>query len=349
MRILCIGDPHFKTQNIAEVELFIIKIVELAKQQKPDLIVILGDLLHDHEKLHIVPMNKAISLIDQMRKIAFTIVLVGNHDMINHHQYLNSNHWMNGLKEWENVIIVDKVVHYKHNQYNIVCVPFVAPGKFVDALNTCEYDWTQANIVFAHQEFKGCSMSSIQSKDGDDWKREYPFVLSGHIHDRQYLYTKNEYKGFSKGVVFYPGSAFQQAYGESSKRCIPLVDLEKKTIKEFHLDMPIKRTIHTTIEELNDLKIKDSKNTRIHIHCDIDKFKNLKKTKGYKELINSGVKISHKITNVLISNKNTLSFKQLLRDNIRLNSCALLDYYRIVENKPKNYELDQIVVQLKKK
>ena len=68
--ILCIGDQHFQSNNILEVELFIKRIEELAIERKPDQIVLLGDLLHYHEKVYTQPLNKAYELIDKLRKIA---------------------------------------------------------------------------------------------------------------------------------------------------------------------------------------------------------------------------------------------------------------------------------------
>src|SRR3990167_6024118 len=80
-KIIAIGDPHFHTDNIPDVNIFIEKMVLLAEKEQPDLIVILGDLLHTHERLHTVPLNKAEEFVNKMRSISKTIVLVGNHDM----------------------------------------------------------------------------------------------------------------------------------------------------------------------------------------------------------------------------------------------------------------------------
>lgn len=80
-KILAIGDVHFKVGNIPEVDFFIEKIQKLAQDENPDLIVILGDVLDTHEKLHTIPLNRATIFFDKMRKIAETYVLVGNHDM----------------------------------------------------------------------------------------------------------------------------------------------------------------------------------------------------------------------------------------------------------------------------
>ena len=59
MKVLAIGDPHFKTSNIKEVDMFLDRIKSLCIHETPDLIVILGDLLHEHERLHTTPLNKA--------------------------------------------------------------------------------------------------------------------------------------------------------------------------------------------------------------------------------------------------------------------------------------------------
>lgn len=81
MKVLCVGDPHVKVNNIPEVNLFIERLTELAKTQNPDLIILLGDQLDTHERLHSTPLNKICELVDNMRKIVKTYILVGNHDM----------------------------------------------------------------------------------------------------------------------------------------------------------------------------------------------------------------------------------------------------------------------------
>ena len=107
---IVIGDPHFMTKNIPEVELFIERIEKLAIEKQPDFIVSLGDLLHTHERLNTIALNKAYEFIERMRRIAPTYSIVGNHDMINNQQWLSKNHWMNGMKEWDNTTVVDEVV-----------------------------------------------------------------------------------------------------------------------------------------------------------------------------------------------------------------------------------------------
>ena len=111
MQIVAIGDTHFKVDNMNIVDKLIEEIVSKLTLLKPDLIVLLGDILHDHERLHTLALNRALDFINKLRNISKVFVLVGNHDMINHDQFLSDQHWMNALKQWDNVCIVDKVEH----------------------------------------------------------------------------------------------------------------------------------------------------------------------------------------------------------------------------------------------
>ena len=51
-----------------------------------------------------------------MRNIAQTFVIVGNHDLIHNRVFLEPEHWLNALKEWENVVIVDNVKKININE-----------------------------------------------------------------------------------------------------------------------------------------------------------------------------------------------------------------------------------------
>ena len=88
-KLIVIGDPHFKTSNVPDTDEFIEKIYNLAQDTQPDRIIILGDLLHEHERLHTIPLNKAYEFVKKMAMISKTYILVGNHDMINNQQFLN--------------------------------------------------------------------------------------------------------------------------------------------------------------------------------------------------------------------------------------------------------------------
>ncbi len=53
-------------------------------------------------------------------------------------------------------------------------VPYVPPGRFVEALNIIDNEWWKnVNCIFAHQEFYGCKMGAIESIEGDKWDHSF--------------------------------------------------------------------------------------------------------------------------------------------------------------------------------
>ena len=109
-----------------------------------------------------------------------TYILVGNHDYISNTQFLTTNHWMNAMKEWKNVVIVDKVIQQNINDLSFVFVPYVFPGRFQEALNTIHIDGiNKISCIFAHQEFKGCKLGAILSDIGDVWdEKMFDYIWS---------------------------------------------------------------------------------------------------------------------------------------------------------------------------
>jgi DNA repair exonuclease SbcCD nuclease subunit len=293
LNILFIGDPHFQVNNIVEVNIFIEKIQVLAMNKRPDIIVIAGDILHDHERLHTMALNKAYELVNNMRDIAKTYILVGNHDLCNNQQFLTQNHWMNGMKEWSNTVIVDKVIQVTLKDKKLVLVPYVPPGRFEEALNTIGNDeWMNASCIFAHQEFYGCKMGAIMSIEGDRWPEQNPWVISGHIHSRQTPQTN----------VYYPGSAMQHAFGESDKNIIAHITFNSSVqekipynIEEIDLQLPRKKIVYVDIEALEKYVVKDTTDQiKLTVNGDYEDFKTIKKTQKYKELVSKGVKVVFK-------------------------------------------------------
>ena len=471
-RCIAIGDPHIQVANIPEVNLFIDKLCELIDDKKPDFIVVLGDILHTHERLHTTPLNKAYEFIEKLRQKAKVFVLVGNHDMClaadtpilmynghiissqnvkkghilmgddynprivtetfsgtdllykieqekglsysvtgkhtmvlifksrhnknkvndtytikwdehpnqkekevsfnndhdydlfcnnlkkyfiieitveeylvlleskrkrlfgyyshndkpvlskinisidrvdnyygwtvdgngrfllgdhtvthncNNQQFLTQNHWMNGMKEWNNIRVIDTVHKEKINDMDFVFTPYVPNGRFIEALDHVE-GWKKSECIFAHQEFHGCAMNAITSVEGDKWPEKYPNVISGHIHGKQKL-QKN---------VYYPGSAMQHAFGESTKNIIAVVDFDKTgeyKLEEIDLKLPRKKIVHTDIENIGDVdeEMKKGKDkVKLSITGNYEQFKAFKKTKKYKQIIKTGAKVVFK-------------------------------------------------------
>jgi len=304
VKVIAIGDQHFQVSNIPEVDLFIEKITELAMSFEPDFIVLLGDLLHEHERINTVPLNRAYNLINNLRQVSKVYTLVGNHDMQNNSVFLTDSHWLNALKEWDNVVVVDTVIEEVINEVTFIFSPYVFAGRFYEALNTIGDSWKEAACIFAHQEFFGCKMGAFNSIDGDKWELEYPNVISGHIHLNQKP-QKN---------IYYPGSSLPVAFGETSKNIIACVTFTNENneyeLEEVELELPKKHIIYTNIEDIEKVIIPEKEDeTKIHDKIKVsisgvyEDFKSFKKTKKYKDLVNKGVKVVFKPKRAEIKNK----------------------------------------------
>jgi DNA repair exonuclease SbcCD nuclease subunit len=302
--IIAIGDQHIKLDNIEETDIFMEEAVKSVRKINPHVIVLLGDMLDTHERIHSVPLNKAYVLIDKLREIANVYILVGNHDMINNQVYLTQDHWLNGLKEWSGVTVVDTVMCAEINGHKFVFCPYVYPGRFIEALNTLNAEeWKDAQCIFAHQEFYGCKMGAFVSVDGDKWPVEYPHVVSGHIHLNQKPQEN----------IYYPGSSLAVAYGETTRNIFCSLTFKHGErgydLEEIDLNLPKKRIVYTTMEEINNVSLDVSTKDKIKLSVSgeyID-FKTFKKSQKFKELSDQGVKVVFKQTR-----RNVLEQKKIL-------------------------------------
>lgn len=335
LKILVIGDQHFTTKNIPEIDTFIKVTTDIALKTKPDLIVLLGDLLHTHEKINTVPLNKAYDFINKMRTIAKTYILVGNHDYINASQFLTSNHWLNSLKEWYNVVIVDKITFTTIYDKLLVFVPYVEPTRFIEALETePAINWKEANLIFCHQEFAGCNMNGNYISNQGHWDLSYPQVIAGHIHTRQHLQKNIYYTGSSMETEWKDESILNP---QASFNTIALItydnDNDKKTedkdftIEEIPMKLNRKLKIHLTMDELDSFQIPtmikdedDNENTQVQDKIKIqisgipyEEFNTLKKTAKYKELLENNIKVDFEFnkTEVKVNNE---KLQQIIND-----------------------------------
>lgn len=287
LSILAFGDIHIKPDNAVEITLLQEKILRQIDRIKPDLVCILGDVLDSHERVFTNCLNRAMEFFRVIKEKANLYVLVGNHDLINNKQFLTENHWMNTIKEWRgNITIVDKTTHLQIKDFNLIFVPYVEAGRFAEALDTIAYDWKDANLIFAHQEFKGCVMNEIKSENGDVWSEKYPQIISGHIHINQTI-----------GNIYYPGSVIQTSFGEKCSNVVAHITIGKEIeINEILLKLPRQETIELNLEDVDnydfdELKAKNISKLRLVLIGEPEGFTTFKHSQKYKELTNKSIKV----------------------------------------------------------
>jgi hypothetical protein len=91
----------------------------------------------------------------------------------------------------------------------------------------------------------------------------------------------------------------QNAFGESEENIIPIFEWERPgkpyNIREINLGLPRKKIIYTDIEKIDEIKeTKTNDKIKITVSGVYDEFKAFKKTKKYKDLVQSGAKVVFK-------------------------------------------------------
>jgi DNA repair exonuclease SbcCD nuclease subunit len=328
-----VGDVHIKAAYFDRVDILERTLLDTVHTHSLDTVCLLGDILHYHEKIHTLELNRACTLIERLSEHVRVIILVGNHDLINNSQFLSTHHWMNPLKVWDNVVIVDTPRWID----GCVFVPYVAPSRFEEALNTLQKEWTQCAYIFAHQEFKGAKMGAITSTTGDDWDAAFPLVISGHVHTRQQPQPN----------IMYIGASIPTAFSDTSQPVLLRVDTCAQTIEEEPIPLMMKKTVYRALEDEHVLDLPDdlcTSNTRLVIKGDWEHFKMLQKQPRFKELEQKGVKIvGHPSgtpgeTPVETVEHHVSEFETVLRNNVlRERNNAL---YALFEDVVYNQQLD---------
>jgi len=332
-KIIVIGDPHIRIEEELYVRHYFNSIEQLLDQVNPDLIIILGDVLHNHEKIHSSSMNLAYTFFHLCRKRAHTFCLVGNHDAINNQIFLTDDHWMNGCKEWEQLTIVDKPIVYQHPDGLRLCLlPYVPDGRFKDALLVTD-GWKTSHLLFSHQLFNGCQMGPIIASDVEEYEDDYPLCFNGHIHSYQKV----------KHNLICIGSSRPVGYADTQSKkvmCITATMREdsscKCKLKEYPIDNLVKKVITCTVSQTDQLSLSTHSDIKYVIKGTSEELKSFKRGKLYKELVDNHIPYQLKIeiqsekgevhnTNVN-KNKEVVTFFERLYQNIQDNQDLIAIY-----------------------
>lgn len=293
LKVLCIGDSHFKVSNVKDTELMVASIMKLINSNKPDIIVMMGDTLDRHETVHVSPLTRAVNFLQQMAQICPVYLLIGNHDLINNSQFMTDQHPFNSLKLWPNLKVCDTTFKTTVKGYTFVFVPYVPPGKFNDALygivtgdSKDLKDLKGIDAIFCHQEFKGAKMGAIKSEVGDIWPLNAPRVYSGHIHDYDKLQDN----------ITYVGTPIQHTFGDTHRKTISMLEFNGTNVKETRIDLgvPVKCNIQLTINDIDSFKLDPNKEVKLVITGNASELKSASKMTKIKALIAQGVRVVYK-------------------------------------------------------
>lgn len=230
MKLLLIGDMHLQSSKFELAKSFLYWIKTQVEELQPDLVVNLGDTMHNHSVLRAEILGEYKKHLIDITALCPYIHILGNHEMWKPTD--STYHALQAFAGMENLIIADKIIHNK--SAGISFVPYQPDHS--------KFPKKTLPICIAHQTFVGADFGSYRPDDGVDADSiENEIIISGHIHGRQMF-----------GKVIYPGTPFAQGLDDANKsKGIMIFDTE--TYKYSFIESPFPRWYSLSFEIGQDL------------------------------------------------------------------------------------------------
>jgi DNA repair exonuclease SbcCD nuclease subunit len=235
MRVLFIGDPHLKINRFDLALRFLSWLNKLIEEQKPDLVVNLGDTFDTNCVVRSEVMTEFMNHVNHTLALDIPYVyLLGNHDLykIGDYKYHALKHLVGKIP---NLHIVDAI----QDLFGMTFVPYQHDNS--------QFPSTTLPIVVAHQTFTGADYGAIREAAGVDPGRllDCEIVISGHIHTRQRLV------GEDGGCdVLYVGSPFSQSASDVDQvKGITLFDTATYTETFIQCPLPAWRKLSAVVSQ----------------------------------------------------------------------------------------------------
>lgn len=195
MKILFLGDPHLRINKFSLATQFLTWVNKFITEQKPDLVVNLGDSLDTHAVIRSEAINELMSHIYHVVDQGIPYVyLVGNHDC-----YTPKDSKYHALLPFKGRIDNLFIVDVPQDLFGMTFVPYLVDG------NT--FPKKTQPICIAHQTFIGADYGPINANEGVDADAiSADIIISGHIHKKHNL-----------GKVVYVGSPYSQDASDANQ------------------------------------------------------------------------------------------------------------------------------------
>jgi DNA repair exonuclease SbcCD nuclease subunit len=240
-RVLFVGDPHLKINRFDLATGFLTWLNKLIAEQKPDLVVNLGDTFDTHAVLRSEVLNEFMKHVDHVLALNIPYVyLLGNHDM-----YKPNDPKYHAMLPFKGKIANFHVIDKTTDLFDMTFVPYQYYG--------ANFPTKTLPIVVAHQTFIGADYGPIRTTEGVD-PRCLSFcelVISGHIHTRQRLV------GSQGGPeVLYVGSPFSQSASDINQiKGITLLDMATYAETFIATPLPTWRRLHVLVSQHTTLEV----------------------------------------------------------------------------------------------
>lgn len=228
-----IGDPHLKINRFDLSLQFLSWINRFIAEQKPDVVVNLGDTFDTHAVVRSEVMCEFMLHVSKTLALGIEYVyLVGNHDM-----YKPSDSKYHVMKPFKNTLKGLHVIDEVTELYGMTFVPYQYYGS--------NFPKKTLPICVAHQTFIGADYGPVRATEGVDAAsiEGCELVISGHIHTKSVL-----------GSVLYVGSPFSQSAADVDQvKGITILDTDTYKQSFHQCPLPMWRRIRLELNQCYDV------------------------------------------------------------------------------------------------
>ncbi len=227
MKILFIGDMHLRINKFSLALQFLAWINKFIEEQKPDLVVNLGDAADTHAIIRSEVLNELMSHVYHVVDMGIPYVYVaGNHDY-----YTPKDSKYHALLPFKNRIANLYIVDEPQDLFGMTFVPYLADGN--------DFPKKTQPICVAHQTFLGADYGPVNALEGVDADTiSADIIISGHIHKKHNL-----------GKVVYVGSPYSQDASDANQiKGISTFDTDTFEFSFTQTPMPAWKTLKFTCD-----------------------------------------------------------------------------------------------------
>ena len=260
MKILHTSDWHlghtlYNYDRTEEQMVMLLHMVNIVKEQKPDVFLLCGDVYHTPQPSSAVQtmFTNALVEIHDANPSMTIVITAGNHDSSTKHDIFRTP-WT-ALKVYTVGGIdanrkEDMIVEVPGKGY-VIAIPYVnernmPKGLFQELLDIVEEKNTDnlPVVMSAHTTVRGCdfaghenaseySVGGIDSYDLEDMGTGYDYLALGHIHHGQFIHS-------GMHNVRYCGTPIPVSFDENYKHSVSIVEIachgEKPSFKEIEIN-----------------------------------------------------------------------------------------------------------------
>lgn len=256
-RVFIISDTHFgiKSNNLDWINVqeayfndFLIPLLK-REYKEGDILIHCGDVFDNRQSLHLLVLNKAISIFEKLSKILPIFIIAGNHDL-----FKKQDTEINSLKclKWlPNTVIFENYNVIDTKDMLLLFSPWTTPEEQKENIDITLQRSKRKSLLFCHSNIQGIQYNKyVKIENGntaDDFSK-VTHVYSGHIHYAQqmknityigcpYSLTRNDIDNI-KGVYLHDLKNDTQTFFENTLSPkfirIPLEDLFEMTVSEIN-------------------------------------------------------------------------------------------------------------------